>query len=393
MTLTDLRVPRGGGVGDGEFSGMRFTKDKTTINTEDRVRKRTHRSWDADRVLIAAVNRAAHLNLQGHLRADPRVGRGRYTDKDIKHLQNTAHIRHGPACTSATPAPRACTTSSTSWSTTAWTRRWPGYCKHISVDDQRGRLVLASPTTAAASPSTSTPTIGRSDARSRADHRRRRRQVRQRRRTRSPPACTASGAKAVTALSEWTEARSAATAGSTCRSTSAARRPPRSRTSAQPRRARPAPRSRSSPTREIFHDVTFDYDTLENRLRELAFLNKGLAIKLIDERTGKKETFHVRGRHRRVRRVPQPQRRDVLHAADLRRQDGRRRPRRGGVPVHRPARRSAAGATPTTPTTPAAARTCPASAPPSPARSTPTATRRSCSRTTCSRSARTSARA
>src|SRR6266851_7126632 len=37
------------------------------------------------------------------------------------------------------------------------------------------------------------------------------------------------------------------------------------------------------PDREIFHDTTFDYDTLEARLRELAFLNKGLAIKLTDK--------------------------------------------------------------------------------------------------------------
>ena len=43
------------------------------------------------------------------------------------------------------------------------------------------------------------------------------------------------------------------------------------------------------PDPEIFHDVTFDYDTLEARLRELAFLNKGLGIKLTDERNNNKE--------------------------------------------------------------------------------------------------------
>ena len=43
----------------------------------------------------------------------------------------------------------------------------------------------------------------------------------------------------------------------------------------------------------IFKETTeYDYDTLANRLRELAFLNKGLRIILIDERgDGKKETF------------------------------------------------------------------------------------------------------
>jgi DNA gyrase subunit B len=49
------------------------------------------------------------------------------------------------------------------------------------------------------------------------------------------------------------------------------------------------------PDPEIFHDATFDYDTLESRLRELAFLNKGLTIKLSDKRSGKEETFHAAG--------------------------------------------------------------------------------------------------
>jgi DNA gyrase subunit B len=49
------------------------------------------------------------------------------------------------------------------------------------------------------------------------------------------------------------------------------------------------------PDPEVFKDATFDYDTLEVRLRELAFLNKGLAIKLSDERSGKEELFKYDG--------------------------------------------------------------------------------------------------
>jgi DNA gyrase subunit B len=49
------------------------------------------------------------------------------------------------------------------------------------------------------------------------------------------------------------------------------------------------------PDPEIFHDAAFDYDTLESRLRELAFLNKGLNIQLLDERTGKEEKFFYAG--------------------------------------------------------------------------------------------------
>ncbi len=49
------------------------------------------------------------------------------------------------------------------------------------------------------------------------------------------------------------------------------------------------------PDPEIFKDATFDFDTLESRLRELAFLNKGLSIKLVDERTSKEEVFFYAG--------------------------------------------------------------------------------------------------
>lgn len=47
------------------------------------------------------------------------------------------------------------------------------------------------------------------------------------------------------------------------------------------------------PDREIFKDetVTFDFNTLANRFRELAFLNAGLHISLKDERNGKKQDF------------------------------------------------------------------------------------------------------
>lgn len=47
------------------------------------------------------------------------------------------------------------------------------------------------------------------------------------------------------------------------------------------------------PDREIFKDetITFDFNYLSNRLRELAFLNAGLYISITDERTGKKNEF------------------------------------------------------------------------------------------------------
>jgi DNA gyrase subunit B len=49
------------------------------------------------------------------------------------------------------------------------------------------------------------------------------------------------------------------------------------------------------PDPEIFETVEFNADTLAQRLRELAFLNKGLQITLKDERTGRKEVFNYKG--------------------------------------------------------------------------------------------------
>jgi DNA gyrase subunit B len=56
-------------------------------------------------------------------------------------------------------------------------------------------------------------------------------------------------------------------------------------------------RTMFKPDPEIFDEVKFNYDTLEHRLREMAFLNKGIKIQLKDEREGqkKKETFHYEG--------------------------------------------------------------------------------------------------
>lgn len=49
------------------------------------------------------------------------------------------------------------------------------------------------------------------------------------------------------------------------------------------------------PDKTIFEDVNFSFDTLSNRLRELAFLNKGTLISLTDERGGKHHDFCYEG--------------------------------------------------------------------------------------------------
>lgn len=49
------------------------------------------------------------------------------------------------------------------------------------------------------------------------------------------------------------------------------------------------------PDREIFSVTEYSYDTLKHRLRELSFLNKEITIHLMDERSGKNESFHFDG--------------------------------------------------------------------------------------------------
>lgn len=49
------------------------------------------------------------------------------------------------------------------------------------------------------------------------------------------------------------------------------------------------------PDREIFEEIDFSFDLLSNRLRELAFLNKGVRITLTDERVERSSEFFYEG--------------------------------------------------------------------------------------------------
>ncbi|MFH0778944.1 MAG: DNA topoisomerase (ATP-hydrolyzing) subunit B [Candidatus Eisenbacteria bacterium] len=49
------------------------------------------------------------------------------------------------------------------------------------------------------------------------------------------------------------------------------------------------------PDKQIFETLDFSFDTLSQRLRELAFLNKGVRIDFVDERSGKSHVFKYDG--------------------------------------------------------------------------------------------------
>ncbi|MFC1787031.1 DNA topoisomerase (ATP-hydrolyzing) subunit B [Halobacteriota archaeon] len=49
------------------------------------------------------------------------------------------------------------------------------------------------------------------------------------------------------------------------------------------------------PDEQIFETIDFSFDSLSNRLRELAFLNRGITISIVDERSGKRKIFQYDG--------------------------------------------------------------------------------------------------
>ena len=71
------------------------------------------------------------------------------------------------------------------------------------------------------------------------------------------------------------------------------------------------------PDNAIFETLEFQYDILANRLRELAYLNKGIKITLTDKKANKSAAVPLRGRHRPVHRLPERGQERAAPAPDL----------------------------------------------------------------------------
>ena len=228
------------------------------------------------------------------------------------------------ACTSARPTPAACTTSSGRSSTTRSTRRWPATprrsrsrsrptARSSSQDDGRGvpgrQALRPARTPSRSSTPSSTPAASSAAAA-----------------TRCPAASTASASASSTRCRSGCGSRSARDGNVWARSTSAAspRRP--SRRSGR-RAAGAAPRTAFRPTPRCSRRSTSRSRPIAQRLRESAYLTKGVWIRFVDERADRERSFYFEGGLAVVRAAPQPEQGGPPPPPDLRRaQEGDRPP-------------------------------------------------------------------
>src|SRR3954466_15467438 len=227
------------------------------------------------------------------LALDPTAGNAEYTDKDNKVYRAAAHTRQRPGMYIGDTGPNGLHHLVYELVYNSVDEALAGYCKNVQVrievdgslsvaDDGRGIPVEVHPETGRPTLEVVMTTVGAGAKFDKGTYK-------------VSAGLHGMGAKAVTALSEWTEAEVRRHGKVYVQEYERGK----ATTEVQEIGVSPAGRTGTKvsfkPDPEIFHDATFDFDTLEHRLRELAYLNKGLTIKLSDRRTGKEETFHADG--------------------------------------------------------------------------------------------------
>lgn len=225
------------------------------------------------------------------IEAVPTPGEAEYTSANIQHLQDADHIRKRPANYIPDASTRGLHHLVYELIYNAVDEHLAGFCKHVHVvihpdmslsvsDDGRGIPVDMHP-------ESNLPTLevvltkvgagGKFDNNA----------------YKVSAGLHGVGAKAVTALSELTRAE--IRRGGRVHVQEFVRGKATTRVVDAGAADRTGTRITFWPDREIFGDATFDYDTLEERLRELAFLNRGLSINFRDERINKETHFLYEG--------------------------------------------------------------------------------------------------
>ena len=284
---------------------------------------------------------------------------GRYSGGDVKVLRDAAHIRQRPGMYIGDTGPKGLHHLVYELVYNSVDEALAGYCKQITVtmqvdgscsvtDDGRGIPVDTHPETGKSTLELVLTTVGAGAKFDNAVYK-------------VSAGLHGMGAKAVTALSEWTEAKVRRNGHVYVQEYERGHAVAAVRDMGASGDKKTGTTITFRPDPEIFHGAKLDFDVLEHRLRELAFLNKGLSITLIDENNHKKDTYHYEGGIAEyVKYINRAKKVCTTRCTWIRHRTTSASKWR--CSTRRPAKRSEPAPTPTMRSIPAAARTCPASA-------------------------------
>ena len=216
---------------------------------------------------------------------------GEYTEQNMKSLKDAAHIRQNPGMYGGNTQASGLHQIVYEIVSNSVDEALAGFCKQIRVvihtdgsitiaDDGRGIPVGIKPDTGKSALEEALTVAGNSGKFDNAAYR-------------MSIGLHGMGAKAMTALSEWAEAE--------VRRDGRVYKMEFERGYASSALQNLGPTNERGttitfkPDPEMFGDITFSYGTLVDRFREIAYLNKGLAISLADERDGHSEAFRFDG--------------------------------------------------------------------------------------------------